>query len=61
MLPNIDYKLSLDKTLLIAMEDEARWHIENDYTEAKEVPNYFDQIYFRAPESVNPDAISITH
>jgi len=61
MLPNIEYKLSLEKTLLIAMEDEARWHIENRYTDAKEVPNYLDQIYFGALESVNPDAVNITH
>ena len=61
MLSKIEYKLSLEKTLLIAMEDEARWHIENRYTEAKEVPNYLDQIYFGALESVNPDAVNIIH
>ena len=61
MLPKIKYKLSLEKGLLIAMEDEARWHIENRYTDAKEVPNYLDQIYFDALESVNPDAVSIIH
>jgi NitT/TauT family transport system substrate-binding protein len=61
MLPKIKYKLSLEKTLLIAMEDEARWHIENRYTDTKEVPNYLDQIYFGALESVNPDAVNITH
>jgi NitT/TauT family transport system substrate-binding protein len=61
MLPNIQYKLSLEKTLLIAMEDEARWHIENRYTGAKEVPNYLDKIYFDALESVNPDSVSIIH
>ena len=61
MLPKIEYKLSLDKELLIAMEDEARWHIENESTDAKEVPNYLDQIYFDALESVNPDAVNIIH
>lgn len=61
MLPKIEYKLSLEKELLIAMEDEARWHIENGYTDAKEVPNYLDQIYFDALESVNPDAVNIIH
>jgi NitT/TauT family transport system substrate-binding protein len=61
MLPKIEYKLSLEKTLLIAMEDEARWHIENRYADTKEVPNYLDQIYFGALESVNPDAVNIIH
>ena len=48
MLPKIEYKLSLEKTLLLAMEDEARWHIENQYTDTKAVPNYLYQIYFSA-------------
>ncbi len=42
MPPKIEYKLSLEKELLIAMEDEARWHIEKQYTDTKEVPNYLD-------------------
>jgi NitT/TauT family transport system substrate-binding protein len=61
MLPKVEFKLSLEKSLLIAMEDEARWHIENQYTDTKEVPNYLDHIYFGALESVNPDAVSITY
>jgi len=61
MLPKIVYKLSLDKELLIAMEDEARWHIGKQYTGTKEVPNYLDHIYFDALESVKPDAINIIH
>jgi len=61
MLPGIEYKLSLEKTLLIAMEDEARWHIEKQYTDIKEVPNYLDKIYFDALESVSPGAVGIIH
>jgi len=61
MLPTIEYKLPLEQALLIAMEDEARWHMEYQYTDTKEVPNYLDQIYFDALESVNPDAVDITH
>jgi len=61
MMPQIEYKLSLETTLLLAMEDEARWHIENQYTDIKKVPNYLDQIYFGALDSVNSDAVSITH
>ncbi len=61
VLPKIRYKLSLEKGMLIAMEDEARWHIKNRYTDVKEAPNYLDQIYFDALESVNPDAVSIIH
>jgi ABC-type nitrate/sulfonate/bicarbonate transport system substrate-binding protein len=61
MLPKIEYKLSLEKELLIAMEDETRWHIEKQYSDTKEVPNYLDRIYFDALEFVKPDAINIIH
>ncbi len=33
MRPKIEYKLSLEKELLIAMKDKARWHIEKQYTD----------------------------
>ena len=61
MLPKIEYRLSLENELLIAMEDEARWHIENRYTAAAEVPNYLDRIYFKGLDSVKPASVNIVH
>lgn len=60
-LSKTEYKLSLEKTLLIALEDEARWLIENQYSDAKEVPNFLEFIYFNALEAVKPDGVDIVH
>jgi ABC-type nitrate/sulfonate/bicarbonate transport system substrate-binding protein len=54
-------QVSLDQTLLITLEDQARWAIDNDLTNATEVPNYLDYIYFDALEEVKPEAVGIIH
>lgn len=61
MFPTIDYKLNLEQALIIAMEDEARWHIENQYSSITQVPNFLDSIYIEALKTVSPDAVSIIH
>lgn len=53
--------LSLDQSLLLSMEDEARWAIKNKLTDKTSVPNYLNYIYFDAMEKVKPEAITIVH
>lgn len=53
------FRLFLDQTLLIALEDEARWAIRNKLTDVKKVPNYLDYIYPDALKEINPAAVSI--
>ena len=53
------FELSLGQSLLINIEDEARWAIRNNLTDAKEIPNYLDYIYMDALESVKPEAVTI--
>ncbi len=53
------FDISLDQTMLINIESEARWAINNQLTDAQEVPNYLDYIYSDALEQVNPDAVTI--
>jgi len=43
------------------MEDQARWAIQNNSTDATEVPNYLDHIYIDALLEVKPEAIGIIH
>ena len=52
-------EITLDQSLLITVEDESRWAIKNDLTDATEVPNYLNYIYLDALETVMPDAVSI--
>ncbi len=53
------FELSLDQSLLISLEDEARWAIKNNLVSAKEIPNYLDYIYLEALEAVKPEAVTI--
>lgn len=53
------FKVSLDQSLLVALEDEARWAIEKKLVEATTVPDYLDFIYIDALEAVKPEAMTI--
>jgi ABC-type nitrate/sulfonate/bicarbonate transport system substrate-binding protein len=53
------FSLSLDQSLVLAMEDEARWMIKNDLTAEKQVPNFLDYIYEDGLESVKPEAVNV--
>ena len=40
----------LDQTILMSLEDEARWAMREGLTDKKEIPNYLDFIYVDALE-----------
>ncbi|GAG37759.1 unnamed protein product, partial [marine sediment metagenome] len=51
--------VGLPQALLIAMEDQARWRIENGLTDETDVPNFLDFLYFDALEVTAPEAVTI--
>ena len=53
------FEISLDQSLLINIESEARWAINNNLTDATKVPNYLDYVYLDALEAVKPEAVTI--
>jgi NitT/TauT family transport system substrate-binding protein len=53
------FSVTLDQSLVLSMEDEAEWAIENKLTDKTQVPNYLDFIYFEGLESVKPEAVRI--
>jgi len=53
------FTLSLDQSLILAMEDEARWMISNNLTTEKTVPNFLDFIYTDGLKAVKPGAVRI--
>jgi len=55
------FSLSLDQSLLAAMEDEARWMIKNNLTSETKVPDFLDYIYVDGLEAVKPHAVNIIH
>jgi NitT/TauT family transport system substrate-binding protein len=53
------FLLSLDQSLITAMEDEARWMIENNLAAETEVPDFLDYIYADGLEAIRPEAVNI--
>jgi NitT/TauT family transport system substrate-binding protein len=55
------YSLSLDQSLIHAMEDEARWMIRNNMTTEKTIPDFTKYIYSDGIKAVKPEAVNIIH
>lgn len=53
--------LSLDQSLIAAMEDEARWMIKNNLTKEKTVPDFTKYIYLDGLKAVKPEAVNIIY
>jgi NitT/TauT family transport system substrate-binding protein len=52
-------EISLDQSLLITLEDEARWAIKNNLTDKTEVPNYLDFVFMDVLDQAKPKAVTI--
>jgi NitT/TauT family transport system substrate-binding protein len=57
--PKHRVSLSLDQSLVTAMEDEGRWMIKNNLTSAKKIPDFQDYIYTKGLEEVKPGSVNI--
>ena len=53
------YSLSLDQSLIVAMEDEARWMISNGLTTEKQVPDFLNYIYEDGLRAIKPETVTI--
>lgn len=53
------FRISLDQALLVSWDDIGRWSIENNFTQKKKIPNYFNFIYLDALDVVKPESINI--
>jgi NitT/TauT family transport system substrate-binding protein len=51
--------LSLDQSLISAMEDEARWMIKNNLTNNKQVPDFVNYVYTDGLKAIKPEAVNI--
>jgi NitT/TauT family transport system substrate-binding protein len=57
--PEHQFSLSLDQSLITAMEDEGRWMIANNLTTAKTIPDIRDHIYIKGLEEVKPESVNV--
>jgi len=53
------FSLSLDQSLITAMEDEGRWMIKNNLTSGKAIPDFLKYIYIDGLQAVKPEAVNI--
>jgi NitT/TauT family transport system substrate-binding protein len=56
---NNQYSLTLDQSLLTAMNDEGQWMIDNNLTTVKALPDLSSYIYTKGLEDVKPEAVDI--
>lgn len=59
VLPQFHFTLSLNQSMILAMEDEARWVMSTRPAQTMKLPNYLDFTYFDGLEKVKPEAITI--
>lgn len=57
--PDLRFEVSLEQSLLVSLENEARWAIRNKLTDRKKVPNYLSFIYLDALEAVKPKGVTL--
>lgn len=57
--PDLLFRVSLEQSSLIQLEDQARWAIESGLTDATTVPNYLEYIDANALEAVDPTRVNI--
>jgi len=53
------FSLSLDQSLILAMQDESRWLIQNNLTNATEIPSFLNYIYVDGLKSVKPESVNV--
>jgi ABC-type nitrate/sulfonate/bicarbonate transport system substrate-binding protein len=53
------FSLSLDQSLVLAMEDEGRWMIQNNLTTETTIPDFRNYVYTKGLEAVKPGSVNI--
>ena len=57
--PKTRMGLSLDQGLIIAMEDESRFMIDNNLVNNRQMPYYPDYIHWQGLEKVKPESVTV--
>lgn len=54
------YRLGLDQTLLITLEDETRWAMKNKLTDQTVMPDYRKYIHIESLKAIKPEAVRLS-
>lgn len=57
--PSYRFDITLDQSLVLALEDETRWAIKNKLSGRDDMPNYLDHIDMDGLLAVRPSAVTI--
>ncbi|MFZ2641194.1 MAG: NrtA/SsuA/CpmA family ABC transporter substrate-binding protein [Verrucomicrobiia bacterium] len=57
--PRLDLRVRLSQSLLVALEDQVRWIIDNRLTEDAAMPNFLRLIHLETMLAVKPSAVSV--
>ena len=53
------FRISLDQSLLLTLENQSKWAIAHNLTDQTEAPDYMDFLCTNALEAVEPEAVTI--
>ncbi len=56
---DFNFRLMIDQTILMGLENEARWAVKNGLTEKKIIPNYLHFIYSETLSEIDPEMVTI--
>lgn len=59
--PSYLFKVTLEQSLVMALEDQTRWAIRNKLTGGTDIPNYLNHVYLDALQAVTPAAVTVIH
>ncbi|MCX6898853.1 MAG: NrtA/SsuA/CpmA family ABC transporter substrate-binding protein [Verrucomicrobia bacterium] len=57
--PRLELRVRLSQSLLVALEDQARWAMSSHLVEQTAMPNYLQFVHLDAMLSVKPSAVSV--
>ncbi len=57
----IDLRVNLPQSLLVNLEDEARWVASVQSGAAREIPNYLELVAVEPLKTLQPDAVTVIH
>lgn len=57
--PDHQFSVSLDQSLILAMQDESRWLTQNSLTNSTVIPDFGNYVYVDGLEAVKPESVTI--
>lgn len=57
--PELSPRISLEQSLLLRLEDIARWALQRQLVNGHKIPNFLDLIYLDGLDEVKPDTVTV--